>query len=97
MASIHLQNIVKRYGAFTGVQHMSLDIQDEEFLVLLGPSGCGKTTLLNIIGCILAPSAGRVELDGARRSTANGCAATCGGCGWTRSASFFRRITCCRS
>jgi multiple sugar transport system ATP-binding protein len=44
VASIQLQNIAKSYGSFVGVRHMSLDIADEEFLVLLGPSGCGKTT-----------------------------------------------------
>ncbi|MDZ7907748.1 MAG: ATP-binding cassette domain-containing protein [Gemmobacter sp.] len=59
MASIHLQNIVKRYGAFTGVQHMSLDIQDEEFLVLLGPSGCGKTTTMRMIAGLEDPDRGR--------------------------------------
>ncbi len=35
-----------------------------EVIALLGPSGSGRTTLLNVIGCILAPTAGRVELDG---------------------------------
>ena len=49
MASIHLQNIEKKYGAFVGVQNMSLEIADEEFLVLLGPSGCGKTTTMRMI------------------------------------------------
>src|SRR3990167_149549 len=60
MASIHLQNIVKRYGAFTGVRHMSLDINDEEFLVLLGPSGCGKTTTMRMIAGLEHPTEGEV-------------------------------------
>jgi multiple sugar transport system ATP-binding protein len=60
MASIHLQNIVKRYGAFVGVRHMSLDIHDEEFLVLLGPSGCGKTTTMRMIAGLETPSEGEV-------------------------------------
>ena len=49
MASIQLKNIVKSYGAFLGVREMTLDINDEEFLVLLGPSGCGKTTTMRMI------------------------------------------------
>ncbi|HBU15309.1 MAG TPA: polyamine ABC transporter ATP-binding protein [Gemmobacter sp.] len=64
MASIHLQNIVKRYGAFTGVQHMSLDIQDEEFLVLLGPSGCGKTTTMRMIAGLETPTEGNIVIGG---------------------------------
>ncbi|MBB1250010.1 ABC transporter ATP-binding protein [Rhizobium sp. G21] len=60
MGSIKLQNIVKRYGAFIGVQHMSLDIEDEEFLVLLGPSGCGKTTTMRMIAGLEQPSEGEV-------------------------------------
>ena len=37
-----LKNVVKSFGSFIGVKDMTLDIVDEEFLVLLGPSGCGK-------------------------------------------------------
>ncbi|WP_137154369.1 ABC transporter ATP-binding protein [Rhizobium sp. FKL33] len=64
MGSIKLQNIVKRYGAFIGVQHMSLDIEDEEFLVLLGPSGCGKTTTMRMIAGLEQPSEGEVIIGG---------------------------------
>ncbi|MHC5654985.1 ABC transporter ATP-binding protein [Stappia sp. ICDLI1TA098] len=60
MASIRLENIVKRYGAFTGVKHMSLDIADEEFLVLLGPSGCGKTTTMRMIAGLEEPTEGQI-------------------------------------
>ena len=62
MASIHLQNIVKRYGAFVGVQNMSLDIEDEEFLVLLGPSGCGKTTTMRMIAGLEEPTEGNIVI-----------------------------------
>jgi multiple sugar transport system ATP-binding protein len=64
MASIHLQNIVKRYGAFVGVQNMSLDIADEEFLVLLGPSGCGKTTTMRMIAGLEEPTEGQIVIGG---------------------------------
>ena len=60
MASIQLQNIVKRYGGFTGVRHMSLEIHDEEFLVLLGPSGCGKTTTMRMIAGLEVPTEGDI-------------------------------------
>ncbi|KWX56748.1 ABC transporter ATP-binding protein, partial [Mycobacterium sp. NAZ190054] len=43
---------------------MDLDVMDGEFLSLLGPSGCGKSTALNIMGGLLAPSAGTVTFDG---------------------------------
>ena len=64
MAEIHLQNIVKRYGAFIGVRHMSLEIRDEEFVVLLGPSGCGKTTTMRMIAGLEEPSEGEVIIGG---------------------------------
>jgi multiple sugar transport system ATP-binding protein len=64
MASIHLQNIAKRYGSFVGVQNMSLDIADEEFLVLLGPSGCGKTTTMRMIAGLETPSDGEIVIGG---------------------------------
>jgi multiple sugar transport system ATP-binding protein len=64
MASIQLQNIVKRYGTFVGVRHMSLDITDEEFLVLLGPSGCGKTTTMRMIAGLEQPTEGQIIIGG---------------------------------
>ena len=64
MASIHLQNIAKRYGAFVGVQDMSLEIADEEFLVLLGPSGCGKTTTMRMIAGLEEPTEGKIVIGG---------------------------------
>ena len=46
MAGVTLKNITKRWGDVIGVDNQSLDIRDQEFLVLLGPSGCGKTTTM---------------------------------------------------
>ncbi len=64
MASIQLRQIVKRYGGFVGVQNMSLDIADEEFLVLLGPSGCGKTTTMRMIAGLEEPTEGEIVIGG---------------------------------
>ena len=50
------------------VSRVSLDVLDKEFVALVGPSGCGKSTILNMIGGLIAPSAGQVLIDGARVS-----------------------------
>ena len=49
MAAISIRNLVKRYGTYTVVPDLSLEIADHEFVVFVGPSGCGKSTLLRII------------------------------------------------
>ncbi len=50
MANIELRDVTKRYpDGFEAVKHMSLDIEDGEFMILVGPSGCGKSTALRMI------------------------------------------------
>jgi ABC-type taurine transport system ATPase subunit len=53
-----------RDGPVTAVEKVSLDIGDGDFVCVVGPSGCGKTTLLKLIAGFLAPSTGRVLMDG---------------------------------
>ncbi len=48
------------------VQDVSFEVVDQEFVAIVGPSGCGKSTILNMIGGLIAPTAGAVEIDGAR-------------------------------
>jgi spermidine/putrescine transport system ATP-binding protein len=61
---VELRNVTKRFGAFTAVDDVCLDVRAGEFLTLLGPSGCGKTTLLRMIAGFETPDAGAVWLDG---------------------------------
>ena len=50
MAKIELRDVTKRYGdGYEAVKHMSLEIEDGEFMILVGPSGCGKSTALRMI------------------------------------------------
>ena len=66
MGAVTLQNIVKRFGSFTAVHPMSLEIPEGSFVSLLGPSGCGKTTTLRMIAGLLDPSEGDIQINGRR-------------------------------
>jgi len=59
-ASVRIQDLVKRYGDFTAVDGISLEIEEGEFFALLGPSGCGKTTTLRCVAGLEAPSQGEI-------------------------------------
>ena len=48
----------------TALENVCLTIEQEEFVVLVGPSGCGKSTLLNMVGGLLAPTSGRIVVEG---------------------------------
>ena len=60
MSAIHLQNLVKKFGDFTALKTMDLEISDGEFMALLGPSGCGKSTTMNMIAGMEEPTAGKI-------------------------------------
>ena len=60
MVQVTLRKVTKRWGAFTGVRAVDLDIADREFIVLLGPSGCGKTTTMRMIAGLEDPTEGEI-------------------------------------
>src|SRR3954463_3836041 len=64
MPLLRIDGLTKRFGGFTAVDKLSLDIRAGEFFALLGPSGCGKTTLLRLLAGLETPDAGRILLDG---------------------------------
>ena len=62
MAQLRLVNVTKAYGDYVGVKSFSLDIKDQEFLVLLGPSGCGKSTTMRLIAGLEDVTSGEIWL-----------------------------------
>jgi multiple sugar transport system ATP-binding protein len=65
MASISLRDVTKIFDRrVTAVAHLSLDVQDGEFLVLVGPSGCGKTTILRLVAGLEQPTSGEIRIGG---------------------------------
>ncbi|QKD05564.1 ABC transporter ATP-binding protein [Mesorhizobium loti] len=64
MATVTLNNVVKRFGAFEVVHGANMDIKDGEFVVFVGPSGCGKSTLLRMIAGLEDISGGEIAIGG---------------------------------
>lgn len=61
---IQFQSVTKRFGEFTAIDDLTIDIFQQEFFALLGPSGCGKTTLMRMLAGFETPSEGAILLDG---------------------------------
>ena len=61
---VKVDNLVKRYGDLTAVDHLSLEVHDGEVFGLLGPNGSGKTTTINCILSLLEYDEGEIELFG---------------------------------
>jgi putative ABC transport system ATP-binding protein len=70
--AIDVRGVTKVFGkganAFHALRGVDLHVDPGELVMIVGPSGSGKTTLLSIMGCVLSPTAGTVELFGERVS-----------------------------
>jgi multiple sugar transport system ATP-binding protein len=65
MATVLLESVNKRFPDGTqAVTDVSIEIEDQEFLVLVGPSGCGKSTTLRIIAGLEGSTGGVVRIGG---------------------------------
>src|SRR5690242_2186828 len=61
---IRVENLVKRFGEFTAVDHISFEVGRGEIFAFLGPNGAGKTTTIKILTTLLQPTSGSFEVDG---------------------------------
>jgi ABC-2 type transport system ATP-binding protein len=61
---VRLDGVTKRYGHVTAIDTLTFDVSQGEMFGLIGPDGAGKTTTIRLIGGLLRPDAGRVEVQG---------------------------------
>ncbi|MDD2599030.1 MAG: ABC transporter ATP-binding protein [Kiritimatiellae bacterium] len=62
--AVVVDRVVKKFGAFTALRDVSLEVEPGELFFLLGPSGCGKTTLLRCVAGFHVPESGRILIGG---------------------------------
>lgn len=62
MAKVSFRNVTKAFGSKKILDNFNLEIQDQEFLVLVGPSGCGKSTTLRLLAGLEDPSEGEIYI-----------------------------------
>ncbi|RLC94009.1 MAG: glycerol-3-phosphate ABC transporter ATP-binding protein, partial [Chloroflexi bacterium] len=63
MASVKYEHVVKRWGDVVGINDLSIDIADKEFVVYVGPSGCGKSTALRLLAGLESITEGKIYID----------------------------------
>ncbi len=62
LASVLLEHVSKKYGQVEAVHDVTLNVEDQEFLILLGPSGCGKTTTLRMVAGLEDVTSGAIHI-----------------------------------
>lgn len=63
-ATVHIDNVTKRYGSITAVTDVSFDLGDGEVVALIGHNGAGKTTLMKLMLGLIRPTGGSIEVLG---------------------------------
>ncbi|HET6865417.1 MAG TPA: ABC transporter permease [Solirubrobacteraceae bacterium] len=63
-SAVHVEGVIKRFGATVALAGVDLDVEEATVFGLLGPNGAGKTTLVRVLATLLAPDAGRAEVFG---------------------------------
>jgi ABC-type sugar transport system ATPase subunit len=62
MSEVSFEGVTKRFGDVTAVDEFTLNVENEEFMVLLGPSGCGKTTALRMVAGLETITSGTLRI-----------------------------------
>jgi ABC-2 type transport system ATP-binding protein len=66
---IRVDNLVKKFGDFTAVDHVSFNVAKGEIFAFLGPNGAGKTTTIKMLTTLMTPSGGTLEIDSMNPAT----------------------------
>jgi ABC-2 type transport system ATP-binding protein len=61
---ITTENLTKKFGAITAVDHLNLEVNEGEVFGFLGPNGAGKTTTVRMLSCLIGPTSGRAVVNG---------------------------------
>jgi ABC-2 type transport system ATP-binding protein len=62
--AVSIRDLTRRFGSFTAVDNISLDVAPGQFFGFLGPNGAGKSTTIKMLTGLLAPTSGRIEILG---------------------------------
>ena len=62
--AVEMRDLVKRFGDFTAVDHVNIDVRKGEIFGFLGPNGAGKSTTIRMLCGLLAPTSGSAKVGG---------------------------------
>jgi NitT/TauT family transport system ATP-binding protein len=66
LTAIRFEGVSKRFGGYTAIQNIDLEVGEGTFVSVVGPSGCGKSTVLNLAAGLSEPTGGTVSIFGDR-------------------------------